>query len=234
MVRGLLLFLAGALVGANVTYFAMTHRASSREAIALADRVAPPAPDATTTPATPSTIVLPANVPAPVATTSPAPTATRVAAPTTTVTAPGASLAMPLPNLQASQLVDTFDDLRGTDRRHEALDIAAPAGTPVLAVADGTVQKLFNSVPGGITLYQFEPSGRYAYYYAHLQGYAPGIAEGRALKRGEVIGYVGSTGNARPDAPHLHFAVFELGPEKRWWQGTAIDPYPLLGGTPKP
>ena len=233
MVRGLLLFLAGALVGANVTYFAMTHRADTREAIVLADRVAPPAPTATTTPAPPSTIALPANIRAPVATTSPAPTATRVAPPTTTVTAPGASLAMPLPNLQASQLVDTFDDLRGTDRRHEALDIAAPAGTPVLAVADGTVQKLFNSVPGGITLYQFEPSGRYAYYYAHLQGYAPGIAEGRALKRGEVIGYVGSTGNARPDAPHLHFAVFELGPEKRWWQGTAIDPYPLLGGTPK-
>ena len=90
--------------------------------------------------------------------------------------------------------------------------------------------KLFDSKAGGITLYQFDPSERFVYYYAHLQGYAPGIAEQQALKRGQVIGYVGATGNANPDAPHLHFAIFELGSEQQWWKGTAVNPYPLLGG----
>lgn len=137
-------------------------------------------------------------------------------------------LVIPVQGVAASDLAPTFDDDRGEGRVHEALDIMAPAGTPVLAVADGHVEKLFDSDRGGITLYQFEPSGRYAYYYAHLQGYAPGITEGRALRQGEVIGYVGSTGNADPSAPHLHFAIFRLGPERRWWEGTAIDPWPLL------
>ena len=122
-------------------------------------------------------------------------------------------------------------DARGGERMHEALDIMAPAGTPVLAVADGRVEKLFTSERGGLTIYQFEPSGRWCYYYAHLQSYAPGLAEGRELKRGEVIGYVGSTGNADPAAPHLHFAVFALTPEKQWWTGTALNPYPMLAGS---
>ena len=104
----------------------------------------------------------------------------------------------------------------------------APRGTPVVAVDDGKVVKLFNSKPGGLTVYQFDPDEKLAYYYAHLDRYAPGLAEGTVVKRGDVIGYVGSTGNANPDAPHLHFAVFVLGPEKRWWQGTPINPYPLL------
>ena len=151
--------------------------------------------------------------------------------PADVVVAPS-GLAMPLPGLQPEQLTDTFTEARGSDRKHDALDIMAAAGTPVLAVADGHVEKLFTSVQGGLTLYQFEPSGRYAYYYAHLQDYAPGIAEGRQLKRGELIGHVGSTGNANPAAPHLHFAVFVLGPEKQWWKGTPINPYPLLGGRP--
>ena len=104
----------------------------------------------------------------------------------------------------------------------------APAGTPVLAVADGHVEKLFESDRGGLTLYQFEPTGRLAYYYAHLERYAPGIEEGGTLRRGQVIGHVGSSGNADPAAPHLHFAVFLLGPEKRWWEGEPIDPWPLF------
>ena len=95
---------------------------------------------------------------------------------------------------------------------------------------DGTIEKLFASVPGGLTIYQFDPTRTWAYYYAHLDRYAPGLAEGRQLERGDVIGYVGSSGNASEDAPHLHFAIFVLGPEKHWWEGTAIDPYPLLGG----
>jgi murein DD-endopeptidase MepM/ murein hydrolase activator NlpD len=139
-------------------------------------------------------------------------------------------LLIPVRGVAPAQLSPTFEDARSEGRVHEALDIMAPAGTPVLAVADGHVEKLFDSRQGGLTIYQFEPSGRYAYYYAHLERYAPGVAEGRRVRRGEVIGYVGSTGNADPAAPHLHFAIFLLGPEKRWWEGTAIDPWPLLSG----
>lgn len=139
-------------------------------------------------------------------------------------------LVVPVQGVQPAELSPTFTDARGEGRTHEALDIMAPRGTPVLAVADGHVEKLFDSKQGGLTIYQFEPGGRYAYYYAHLERYAPGLAEQRQLRRGEVIGYVGSTGNADPAAPHLHFAIFALGPEKRWWEGTPIDPYPLLSG----
>jgi murein DD-endopeptidase MepM/ murein hydrolase activator NlpD len=142
----------------------------------------------------------------------------------------GDQLLVPVFGVKAPQLSDTFNDRRGGLRKHEALDIPAPRGTRVLAVDDGKVVKLFRSVPGGLTIYQFDPGERLAYYYAHLDGYAAGMAEGKQLKRGEVIGYVGSTGNANPAAPHLHFAIFELGPEKRWWKGTAINPYPLLTG----
>ena len=145
--------------------------------------------------------------------------------------APTGTLLLPVAGVQAAQLHDTFTDARSAGRSHDAIDIMAPAGTPVLAVADGHVEKLFDSARGGLTIYQFEPGGKLAYYYAHLQRYADGLAEGQAVKRGQVIGYVGSTGNASPDAPHLHFAILVLGPEKRWWEGTAINPYPLLGGT---
>ena len=139
-------------------------------------------------------------------------------------------LVVPVQGIAPSSLTPTFHDDRGEGRVHEALDIMAPAGTPVLAVADGHVEKLFDSDRGGLTIYQFEPGGRYAYYYAHLERYAPGLEEGQALRRGEVIGYVGSTGNADPAAPHLHFAIFRLGAEKRWWEGTPVDPWPLLAG----
>jgi lipoprotein-anchoring transpeptidase ErfK/SrfK len=139
------------------------------------------------------------------------------------------SLLLPVVGVTARQLTDNFSEMRGK-QRHEAIDIPAPRGTPVLAVDDGRIVKLFKSVPGGLTIYQFDPSERFAYYYAHLESYAAEAAEGKQLKRGEVIGYVGSTGNANPATPHLHFAIFELGPEKRWWKGTAINPYPLLAG----
>ena len=110
----------------------------------------------------------------------------------------------------------------------------AAKGTPVLAVADGKVEKLFQSKPGGTTLYQFDPTGRYAYYYAHLDRYADGIKEGMELKRGQLLGYVGVTGNSDPNAPHLHFAMFELTPEKQWWKGTPVNPFPLMTDTVAP
>jgi murein DD-endopeptidase MepM/ murein hydrolase activator NlpD len=136
-------------------------------------------------------------------------------------------LLIPVAGIQASQLSDTFTDTR-RGGRHEAIDIMAPRGTPVVAADDGTVVKLFKSVPGGLTVYEFDASATFAFYYAHLDGYAAGVVEGKHLKRGDLIGYVGSTGNASAAAPHLHFAVFVLGPDKRWWKGTAINPYPLL------
>jgi murein DD-endopeptidase MepM/ murein hydrolase activator NlpD len=138
------------------------------------------------------------------------------------------SLLIPVAGVEASQLSDTFSDSRGGARAHDAIDIMAPRGTAVAAVDDGRLVKLFNSVPGGLTVYQFDTGERFAYYYAHLDSYAPGIVEGKLLKRGELIGHVGYSGNASPAAPHLHFAIFVLGPEKRWWEGTAINPYPFL------
>lgn len=141
------------------------------------------------------------------------------------------ALLLPVQDVQASDLRDTYGDGRDGDKRgHEAIDIMAPRGTPVLAADDGRIAKLFLSQAGGITIYQFDPTGQFAYYYAHLERYADGLAEGQSVRRGAVIGYVGSSGNARPDAPHLHFALFRLGPEKHWWQGEPVNPFGYLGG----
>ena len=138
------------------------------------------------------------------------------------------TLTMPVQNMKLSDIHDTFNQSRGTGRRHEATDIVAPRGTPVLAVEDGTIVKLFLSVPGGRTIYQFDPSEHYCYYYAHLDAYETHLAEGKHVKRGDVIGYVGNTGNAPKNTPHLHFGIAEIGKDKKWWGGTPLDPYPIL------
>jgi murein DD-endopeptidase MepM/ murein hydrolase activator NlpD len=135
------------------------------------------------------------------------------------------ALTLPVTGVSAAQLSDTYTQARAAGAPHEAIDIMAARGTPVLAVEDGRIAKLFLSKPGGITLYQFDPSGEFAYYYAHLDAYADGITEGGTVRKGQVIGYVGSTGNASPEAPHLHFAIFKLGAEKQWWRGTPINPF---------
>ena len=137
------------------------------------------------------------------------------------------SLAIPVSGVEKVSLYDSFSDGRGA-RKHEAIDIHAPRGTPVIAAGDGCVVKLFRSVPGGITLYQFDPQSNFAYYYAHLDRYADDVKEGSQLARGDVLGYVGTTGNAAANAPHLHFAIFRLGPEKRWWTGTPVNPYAVF------
>jgi murein DD-endopeptidase MepM/ murein hydrolase activator NlpD len=142
---------------------------------------------------------------------------------------PPGKLLIPVEGIKLAQLSDNFDQPRGKERHHEALDIMAPKGSKVIAAADGKVVKLFNSKPGGLTVYQFDPTEKYAYYYAHLDRYADGVKEGTVLKRGDLVGYVGTTGNANADAPHLHFAVVELTPKKEWWKGTAVNPYPMLG-----
>ena len=136
------------------------------------------------------------------------------------------SLRMPVEGFDLHALRDNFAEKRGT-RVHEAIDLLAPRGTPVLAVDDGVVKKLFTSAAGGLTVYEFDPTQSYAYYYAHLDRYADGLAEGKLLKKGDRIGYVGTTGNAPAGTPHLHFTVYKLGPDKRWWEGTPINPYPL-------
>ena len=135
--------------------------------------------------------------------------------------------APPIAGLKAKDLFDSFDQTRGASK-HEAIDIMEPRGTPVHAVVDGVIVKLFLSKPGGNTIYLFDNAGVFCYYYAHLDRYAANLAEGQHVTRGDVIGYVGSSGNANPLAPHLHFTIFALGPEKHWYHGTAINPYPFL------
>jgi peptidoglycan LD-endopeptidase LytH len=135
-------------------------------------------------------------------------------------------LAIPVKGVEAARLQDNFEEARGK-RKHEAIDILAPRGTPVIAAGDGRVAKLFTSAAGGLTVYQFDAEERFAYYYAHLDRYAEGLKEGTTLKRGDLVGYVGTSGNAR-NTPHLHFSIFRLGPEKKWWKGTALNPYPFL------
>lgn len=138
------------------------------------------------------------------------------------------NLTIPVTGVSADKLVRSYHDSRSGGREHEALDILAPRNTPVVAVEDGTIAKLFFSKAGGITVYQFDPSAEYSYYYAHLERYADGLKEGDTVHRGQVIGYVGTSGNAPKDSPHLHFAVFRLTPDKHWWEGTPIDPYDIL------
>lgn len=147
--------------------------------------------------------------------------------PATLRPSPALRLAMPIAGVDPNSLTDQFNDAR-EGHKHEAVDIMAPRGTPVLAVAEGNVVKLFTSKQGGLTVYQFDNSQQYAFYYAHLDRYAPNLKEGMLLRKGDTLGFVGTTGNVPQDAPHLHFAVFKLGPEKQWWKGAALDPLPML------
>lgn len=157
------------------------------------------------------------------------------------IASPGASplppastaLLIPVEGVARHQLLDSFDARRGL-RRHRALDIMAPRGTRVLAAADGEVAKVYRHVLGGLSVYQYDAGRRYSYYYAHLDRYAPGLREGQWLRRGELVGFVGSTGNAPESAPHLHFAVRELGPERKWWKGTPVNPLGLFEEGQKP
>jgi murein DD-endopeptidase MepM/ murein hydrolase activator NlpD len=157
--------------------------------------------------------VIPSNSP-----TVPVPTIGHISAP---------PLRMPLDHVDVEVMKGGFQEQRGS-RPHEAADLLAPRNTPVHAVEAGTIAKLFVSKQGGLTIYQFDPSGQVCYYYAHLDHYADGLHEGQTLSAGDVIGYVGTTGNAPPNTPHLHFAVFELNDDRQWWKGRAVDPYPLF------
>lgn len=138
------------------------------------------------------------------------------------------NLIIPVAGVKPDQLIDTYDDARSEGRLHDAIDIMAPAGTPVLAAAGGRILKLFQSERGGITIYQLGPNQELIFYYAHLAGYAPSVFEGKDVRQGEVIGYVGDTGNAGTGNYHLHFSIAVVSDPKRYWEGTNINPYPLL------
>jgi murein DD-endopeptidase MepM/ murein hydrolase activator NlpD len=131
---------------------------------------------------------------------------------------------VPIDGFDPDAMKGGFNEERA-GHQHEAVDLLAPRNTPVHAVEDGTIAKLFLSKAGGITIYQFDTSGRLCFYYAHLERYADGLKEGQTVRQGGIIGYVGTSGNAPPGTPHLHFAVFEVGPDRAWWKGKAIDPY---------
>uniref|UniRef100_UPI003F813101 M23 family metallopeptidase n=1 Tax=Xanthomonas sp. 0924 TaxID=2835534 RepID=UPI003F813101 len=209
-----------AVAPASAAAPAVTAQLDAPEAPMAAPSAAPAVADPAVAASSPSTEMMPAaNTPA-----APASAAAPEAA------SSGSGLLIPVQGIGSGQLQDTFTDARSQGRVHDAIDILAPTGTPVIAVADGTVEKLFNSERGGLTVYQFDPNGTYCYYYAHLERYADGLAEKQAIKRGQVIGYVGSTGNADPAAPHLHFEIHRLGPEKQWWKGEVLNPYPVLHG----
>lgn len=235
-------FVVGVLVGAGaVSFYVMRNYdvrlvPTGQAPVIMPAQKSAPAPSVTPPAQARPAAVTPASSPVPapsIPSAAPVPTAPTAVAPPSANT-PTQSLLLPVQGIQPSELVDTFNQTRGGTRIHEALDIMAPRGREVVAVADGKVVKLFTSKQGGLTVYQFDPSERFSYYYAHLDRYAPGLVEGKLLKRGELVGYVGSTGNSSPDAPHLHFAIFELGPEKRWWEGRPINPYPLLRSATAP
>jgi murein DD-endopeptidase MepM/ murein hydrolase activator NlpD len=188
-------------------------------------RLSAPGPDSAVEAPTlrPPAIIAPPRDLAPRTATAPSAATARVGAIPQDLRAKG--LSIPVLGITAEQLTPQFYDARG-ERGHEALDIVVPRGEPVVAVEDGTIAKLFTSVAGGLTIYEFDPTQTYVYYYAHLDRYADGLKEGDSVKRGQTIGYVGMTGNA--GSPHLHFAIFLLSPEKKWWKGEALDPYPVL------
>ncbi|HXO22495.1 MAG TPA: M23 family metallopeptidase [Thermoanaerobaculia bacterium] len=210
--------------------------------------IAPSSPPNPTAPAAPPTAGLPPAAPPPAAING-SPAAQQLPPATAPISAPspvggaGAgppspaaatadllrrNLLLPVQGVRREDLRDTFTEARSIGRSHDAIDILAPRNSPVLAVEAGRVAKLFWSQRGGWTVYQFDPTNTYDYYYAHLERYAAGLKEGDAVGRGQVIGYVGTSGNAPPDTPHLHFAIEVLTADKHWWQGTAIDPYPIL------
>lgn len=177
------------------------------------------------TPAAPASA--PAVAPAPPVPTAPLPQVRAAGDPEGARLLAERTLVVPVVGIAPSSLTDQYEQGRA-GHTHEAIDLPAANGTPVVAVDDGRIAKLFDSKPGGLTVYHFDAQGQLAYYYAHLARYADGLREGMDVRRGQVIGYVGSTGNADPAAPHLHFAVFRLGPERNWWQGEAVNPYPAL------
>jgi murein DD-endopeptidase MepM/ murein hydrolase activator NlpD len=192
-----------------------------------------PQADASATPLDALTAT-PTATPTPTPNATPAPTASpqaQNASPDPATALASMRLLIPVAGVRAEELRDTFADSRSEGRVHDAIDIMAPRNAPVVAAADGRIVRLFQSVKGGITIYQLAAADEHlVFYYAHLERYADGLTEGRVARRGETIGYVGDTGNATPGNTHLHFQIYRVADPKRFWSGENINPYPLLRG----
>lgn len=186
----------------------------------------PAQPDHTAVPDAADSIIPPDTVP----TLRSAPDDTMSAPANLSSLVPPGKLQIPVAGINEEELYDTYNDARSEGRVHNAIDIIAPQGTPVLATTDGKIVKLFQSEKGGITIYQLDPNQRVIYYYAHLDRYADGLAEGQIVTRGDVIGYVGNTGNAGEGNYHLHFGISIVDDPRQFWGGTPVNPYPLLKG----
>jgi murein DD-endopeptidase MepM/ murein hydrolase activator NlpD len=135
---------------------------------------------------------------------------------------------IPVAGAAMSQLHDAFDEARDGGRTHRALDIMAPRGTPVISADGGRILRISVSTLGGNTVYTTDPLGRVVYYYAHLDAYQPGLTQGALVTRGDTLGFVGTTGNAPKDTPHLHFQVMRMPADGKYWDGDPINPYPLI------
>ena len=218
--RGLVAVSCAASLGCRVVIDRATDSTShSDTTIVLSETRPPPETTATATPQSPRTTLSPAEI------------ADSIAQPVTAadLAVLSAELIIPVPGVQPSELRDTFNEMRGGgSRKHEALDILAPRGTPVLSASSGRVLKLHNSVDGGLMVYAADSSNRFVLLYGHLDHYAEGLHDGLLLRQGQLIGYVGTTGNAPANTPHLHFAIAHPKDVKLWWTGDAIDPRPLL------
>lgn len=228
------------VVGALAAFVWAMSRRSQTEQVAVV-QLPPTASSSAIPPVAEPTLAVPSPLPSVESTVEPTPSTATENTPQPFVTpeaspaaspVSAASLLIPVEGVRASELHDTFKASRSEGRVHDAIDIPAPRGTPVLAATDGRIVKLFQSVPGGTTIYQLGTDNRTIYYYAHLDRYADGIQEGHFARRGEVIAYVGDTGNAGAGNYHLHFSISIVSDPKRYWEGTNINPYPLLSGKP--
>ena len=228
-----LLVIIVAVVGALIAFVWAMSKRSQTVQVAV---VTPPASSnsAAVPPVAEPALAVPSPLPSVESTVAPTPSETEstppaAATPQDSPQLPSpVTLLIPVAGVRPEELRDTFQESRSAGRTHDAIDIPAPRGTPVLAAADGRIVKLWQSVPGGTTIYQIDPNNSTVYYYAHLDRYADGLTEGHFARRGEVIGYVGDTGNAGAGNYHLHFSVLIVADPKRYWDGTNVNPYPLL------
>lgn len=147
----------------------------------------------------------------------------------------GMVLTVPIAGVARGDLADSWGDPRDNGLRlHHGTDIMAPVGTPIIAAAPGTIEKMWESAKGGKTLYIRSPARDWTCYYAHLSDYAPGLHEGQVVTAGQLIAYVGDTGNAGAGNYHLHFGLTHTTPDQHWYEGQDVDPYPYLAGRPDP
>jgi murein DD-endopeptidase MepM/ murein hydrolase activator NlpD len=213
-------------VGVLVVGLARISRNGRREVLTLS-KPSPPPNNSGSVISTPTQPTPYASTPSPVPNSTPLPVPASPAIPIPEGALPN-NLIVPVAGVRPDQLRDTFSESRSEGRVHDAIDIAAPLGTPVIAAADGTIIKLFHSERGGTTIYQLSTDHKFIYYYAHLDRYAEGLTEGHLAKQGETIAYVGDSGNAGPGNYHLHFSIALTSDPKRYWEGVNINPYPLL------